>query len=270
MIPTTEPPRPSTAAIAAARARLDGRESNRRIVTPPEAITWRMSDRSYRCWRCRSKTSLRIYRVGQIRRPARTYGAGMPYERHVPAQRWSIVSAECIDEDACRARSSAAYEARQKRSGNLRWAQSRFESPNLDLPKGTCRWCGEPIVFVDGTDYRLKARQRHRGDEWEVGDRNCRREHNRTFAATPRDLIQHRGDPCCVDCGDRGERFVPNEDGEGGTWIQTGEWEADHVVPIADGGSHDPTNIARRCVECHARKTARENAARRQRRRGTA
>jgi 5-methylcytosine-specific restriction protein A len=205
-----------------------------------------------------------IYEVRQIRRPERVYGVGKSYEHRTPAARWSTISARCVDSVACKARWTTAYEKRRKRSGNLRWAQSRFESPNIDLPKGSCRWCGEPIVFVDDVPYRYKRRERHRGDEWEVGDgRNCRREHNRTFAATPRDLIMHRGDPCCVDCGEA-EVWVQPEEGEG-YWLP-GDWEADHVIPVEDGGPHTPTNICRRCVPCHRAKTNRENAERRRRR----
>lgn len=241
------------AAVAAALARLDARAAP--APPAPPAIDWRGWRGADRCLWCKSKTSLKVYHVRQIRiafveRPAR----------------WSELHAVCLDEAACKARSRSAYEKRQRRSGNLRWAQSRFE--RADLPKGSCRWCGEPIVFVDDVPYRMKQRERHRGDEYEVGDgRNCRREHNRTFAATPRDLIYHRGDPCCVDCGDTGQRRQENEDGTLGAWYESGEWEADHVIPVEDGGPHTPVNIARRCVRCHREKTNRENAARRAKRR---
>lgn len=194
------------------------------------------------------------------RQQVRTYRSGVT----LPAARWSSMWAQCVDRDTCEERSSTAYEKRQRRTGNLRWAQSRFESPNIDLPKGSCRWCGEPIVFVEGTDYRVKRRERHRGDEHEVGDRNCRREHDRTFAANPRELIMHRGDPCCVDCGEA-EVWVDPGDGTEGWWKE-GEWEADHVIAVEDGGPHTPVNIARRCVRCHREKTNRENAARRAKR----
>lgn len=249
----------SRAAVVAALARMDARGSDRRIVTPP--IEWRESRYSDRCMWCKSKTALLLYEVRQVRRPARSYGIG-DHRVDRPAERWSGLSARCVDTVACKARSSAAYEKRQKRSGNLRWAQSRFE--RADLPKGSCRWCGEPMLYVDDAPYRVKQRQRHRGDEYEVGDRNCRREHNRTFAASPRHLIMHRGDPCCVDCGEA-EIYVVPDDGSPGRW-QAGNWEADHVIPIEDGGAHDPTNIARRCVRCHREKTNREDAARRARR----
>lgn len=254
----------SKAAGAEALARMDGRIRSANSHTPLVTPTWRTSERSHRCTWCKSKTALLIYEVRQVRRPARSYGTG-DHRVDRPEERWSGLSARCVDLVACKARSAAAYDKRQKRSGNLRWAQSRFESPNIDLPKGSCRWCGEPIIFVEGTDYRVKRRERHRGDEHEVGDRNCRREHDRTFAATPRDLIMHRGDPCCVDCGVVDIWHDPGDGTEG--WWLPAEWEADHDLAIEDGGPHTPTNICRRCVDCHRRKTNAENAARRAARR---
>lgn len=254
----------SKAAVAAALARLRA-DTAPRATSPspsfPEA-QWHTSERSRRCSWCRSKTAILVYEVRQIRRPERRYGEGKR-EVVTPAARWSTMSARCLDTVACKVRSTTAYEKRQKRSGNLRWAMSRFE--RADLPKGSCRWCGQPIVFVEGTDYRVKRRERHRGDEHEVGDRNCRREHDRTFAANPRELVIHRGDPCCVDCGEAEVWHDPG-DGTEGWWLQ-GQWEADHVIPIEDGGPHTPVNIARRCVRCHREKTNRENAARRAKRR---
>lgn len=258
----------SKAAVAAALARMDTASRQ----TPPSSslpetrcspVEWRESRYSDRCMWCKSKTAMLVYSVRPIRIPARSYGIAGTVDR--PAQRYSRLSAVCLDEAACKARRDKVYANRQARSGNLRWAMSRFE--RADLPKGSCRWCGEPIVFVEGTDYRVKRRERHRSDEHEVGDRNCRREHDRTFAATPRDLIYHRGDPCCVDCGDTGMRRQKNEDGSWGEWYESGEWEADHVIPVEDGGPHTPTNICRRCVRCHRAKTNAENRARAERRR---
>lgn len=248
--------------VAAALERLDARESSRRIVTPlpSHPIDWRTSARSQRCSWCKAKSGLLLFKVRHVRLPARYFADGSLI---APEQRWSGLFTQCIDREACKERSGRAYENRQKRSGNLRWAQSRFE--RADLPKGSCRWCGEPIVFVDDVPYRMKQRERHRGDEYEVGDRNCRREHDRTFAATPRDLIMHRGDPCCVDCGEAEIWHDPGDGTEG--WWLPGDWEADHVIPVEDGGPHTPTNIARRCVDCHRRKTNAENAARRERKR---
>jgi len=35
-------------------------------------------------------------------------------------------------------------------------------------------------------------------------------------------------------------------------------WELDHIVPLVDGGSHDPSNLQTLCTPCHKKKTAQE------------
>jgi 5-methylcytosine-specific restriction endonuclease McrA len=172
--------------------------------------------------------------------------------------------AECADPGECKAFRDAEQTRRELRSGPLEWRCSRFRAAG----RGNCHWCGEPIVIADPDDYRRRARAYHRGDEHEAGDRNCQSEQYGSYTTDPRRLIQLRGDPCCVDCGDTGERFVANEGGEGGYWYQTGEWEADHDVPLWAGGEHSVTNIVRRCVDCHKKKTQREARERAERRRG--
>lgn len=116
--------------------------------------------------------------------------------------------------------------------------------------KGVCCWCGEPIVLADPTDYRRATRTRHRGDEHEIGDRNCHKLFMQSYCYTARELVERRGDPCCAYCGEITE-----------------QWEAEHTLALKDGGSHDPTNIVRSCVPCHKRKTATEATARAERRR---
>lgn len=104
-------------------------------------------------------------------------------------------------------------------------------------------------MLADPSDYRRRQRTRHRGDEHEVGDRRCHRDFMRSTVWNARDLVLFRGDPCCVDCGDV-DAF----------------WAAEHRIPLADGGPHDPCNIERRCDDCHGRKTAAERVARAERR----
>lgn len=105
-----------------------------------------------------------------------------------------------------------------------------------------CCWCGEPIILADPKrDYRRRARTRHYGDEFEVGDRDCARAFLGSYFFNERQVIERRGDPECVDCGNTGD------------W-----WDADHEVPLWAGGGHDAVNIVRRCVPCHREKTKRE------------
>lgn len=132
----------------------------------------------------------------------------------------------------------------RKRGEDVPWLRGRAETPT------TCCWCGQPIVLVDPErDYRRRSRTRHYGDEYEVGDRDCTRQFLRSYVFNERQLIEHRGDPDCVDCG------------------STGPWEADHDVPLWDGGEHSAANIVRRCIPCHREKTRREATLRAARRR---
>lgn len=227
------------AEVAAALARMEAR---RRM---PEAlpINWRGWGQG-ECISCRSKSAPRIIHVTPHRRAART-GEKIEAWNH-PAERWSTTTVTCIDKDVCRARSARAAEVRQRRSGNLVWRCSRFEKATSE----GCRWCGEPIIFIEGVGGRYAARARHRGDEVEVGGRDCRREYERSWVYQPHFLIVYRGDPCCVDCGDTGD-----------------DWEADHDLALEDGGEHSVVNLVRRCVPCHKAKTKAENRARRERRR---
>jgi 5-methylcytosine-specific restriction endonuclease McrA len=39
-------------------------------------------------------------------------------------------------------------------------------------------------------------------------------------------------------------------------------WELDHVVPLIDGGGHEPSNLQTLCVPCHRKKSADETRAR--------
>ncbi len=122
---------------------------------------------------------------------------------------------------------------------------------------GTYVWCGHLIELIDPSDYRRAKRTRHRGDRYELAvsvggravKRNCRRAFNFSTIYGARDLIKVRLDPCCAECG-----------------CPDGNWEADHIIPLIDGGPHCPTNIQRLCNSCHSKKSsfeARERASRR-------
>ena len=41
-------------------------------------------------------------------------------------------------------------------------------------------------------------------------------------------------------------------------------WHADHITPLADGGTHSVSNLQPLCAPCHTIKTARENSTRAQ------
>lgn len=131
-----------------------------------------------------------------------------------------------------------------------------YPRPCSDPPPGTCLWCGEPIVLVDAADYRRRARTRHYGDEHEAGEqRKCRDAFLGSVVWAARDAVRwrerrdHDGIVACVDCGQVCEHF------EDGVAIY---WEADHEIPLADGGAHELDNLRCRCGPCHGAKTSRE------------
>jgi len=40
-----------------------------------------------------------------------------------------------------------------------------------------------------------------------------------------------------------------------GTWDAPNFWEADHIVPLAEGGAHDLSNYRTLCIGCHKEQT---------------
>lgn len=48
-------------------------------------------------------------------------------------------------------------------------------------------------------------------------------------------------------------------------WRETDDWEADHIIPLKDGGGFGLDNLQTLCRGCHRKKTARENRERRKR-----
>jgi len=100
-----------------------------------------------------------------------------------------------------------------------------------------CRLCDRPLLRPDG---RPDLRR-----NWHA---ECAEAY---LAATPnriREIVFRRDRGLCAACG-HDERL-------------SGEWEADHRVPLIDGGGLELSNVQTLCVPCHRTKTAREAAAR--------
>jgi 5-methylcytosine-specific restriction endonuclease McrA len=155
-------------------------------------------------------------------------------------------------------------------------------APDAEPP--FCRWCGEKIRFTAAASGYRKTRNYHRGDRWEDGRRNCRREHRQSFCWSSRDALRWEASLrnedgryvlACVDCGQvveegrcnrRRARLVYHQetpvDGDG-RFSPYPEWQADHQIPVIDGGPHVLENLKVRCVPCHKDKTKREAQMRR-------
>lgn len=153
------------------------------------------------------------------------------------------------------------------------------KAPNC--PPGFCRWCGEAIVLLDPSDYRRARRRYHYGDEHEEGNKDCLSRWkgstvwNTRIAVRRRDF-EAKGAVACEDCGvvcvekaaeDRAWTDPDGIERREGQRVELVVWEADHQIPLEDGGPHTLDNLRCRCVPCHRTKTAREATERATRRR---
>ena len=128
-----------------------------------------------------------------------------------------------------------------------------------DAPRGTCRWCGEPILHGPGPkEGKVDARRR-----WHPA---CVDTYN---ASDPRELrrrVRKRDRGICRECGLDTNRLRREVRGRGrakklrerGFLPRRSLWELDHVVPLIEGGSHELDNLQTLCVPCHRKKTAAE------------
>lgn len=139
----------------------------------------------------------------------------------------------------------------------------RPEIPFSDAPRGTCRWCGEAILYEAGAK-RGKPDRRRR---WHPA---CVDAYNATDPRLARLRIRRRDRGVCAACGLDTNALRRKLRGRGaaarlrerGFVPRRSLWELDHVVPLIDGGSHDVSNLQTLCRPCHQEKSAREARAR--------
>lgn len=139
--------------------------------------------------------------------------------------------------------------------------------PFSDAERGICRWCGKEILYLKG-DHKGKRDRRRR---WHP---ECVEAYEASDPREARRRIRKRDRGRCAECGLdtyglrrslRG-RGMTRALRERGFVPRRSLWELDHIVPLVDGGSHDPSNLQTLCTPCHKKKTAqeaRERAARR-------
>lgn len=208
-------------------------------------------------WRNRLKGEA-CYHCGAVRNILvvwRWHPARVAFGRQYPP--FSSARAMCHDQAACVARV-------EKRNARARTRSSCIvlEEPVApDAPLGTCRWCGEALTGQNGSRRNYCYPDREGRDCVAAWHRS--RTYDARVAVRHRDRAEH-GCVRCVDCSVICEG--PNEtSGEG-----TRPWDADHEVPLEDGGEHALSNLRCRCVPCHTAKTAREARARAAQRRAVA
>ena len=147
-------------------------------------------------------------------------------------------------------------------------AHRRPEIRFSDAPRGTCRWCGDAILHEGGAR-RGEPNLRRR---WHPA---CVDEYNRSDPREARRRVRKRDRGRCANCGLDTYALKRSIKGKGshrklrelGFKPRKSLWELDHVVPLVDGGSHDPSNLQTLCTPCHKRKTAAEAIRRGQQRR---
>lgn len=144
-----------------------------------------------------------------------------------------------------------------------------------DAVSPICKWCGEEIKYKDIATPRHRLRAYHRGDKYEIGSQNCRREHKHSFCWSGRDALRWQARDkttgqyvlFCVDCGElveKGQDRMARRMGGHRAKVHTPlkSWEADHQIPVIDGGPHTLENLRCRCTPCHKIKTTAEGRTR--------
>lgn len=115
---------------------------------------------------------------------------------------------------------------------------------------GVCQVCGGIVTRADGKPCR---RTWHDGRD---GEPHCLRAH--WFAAGDngiiRLMVKERDGGVCAAC----PPGTPPCD----TTANPEAWEADHIVPLIDGGEHSMANLQTLCLPHHKEKTAQEASAR--------
>lgn len=119
-----------------------------------------------------------------------------------------------------------------------------------DAPPGICRWCGNTLVGKRASIRRYCYKDREGKDcvaayRWSV----C---WNARIALLR--MAAKKGELRCTDCKVLCERWAPRQ--------SLKVWQADHHIPLADGGTHTIDNLRCRCDLCHREKTIREAKAR--------
>lgn len=144
-------------------------------------------------------------------------------------------------------------------------AHRRPSIPYSDAPRGTCRWCGDPIRYEAGP----KQGEPNRRRRWHPA---CVDRYNASDPREARRRVRKRDRGHCAICGLDTVKLRRSIRGKGafaktralGFKPRKSFWELDHIVPLIDGGGHDLANLQTLCTPCHKRKTSAEATARRE------
>lgn len=124
-------------------------------------------------------------------------------------------------------------------------------TPSLTTPPGVCRLCEQPILRADG------GRNMRRLWHPECAERYM----FHTSNAEVRRQVFARDRGICADCGVDASPI--DVEMVGRQMRRRARWDADHIVPLAEGGVHEMSNLRTLCVPCHKARTRAQVARRR-------
>jgi 5-methylcytosine-specific restriction endonuclease McrA len=95
----------------------------------------------------------------------------------------------------------------------------------------------------------------------------CADDYNASDPRELRRLVRKRDLGVCRACGFDTKKFAREIRGRGrtkrlrerGFQPRRSLWELDHIVPLIEGGNHDPSNLQTLCVPCHRKKSGGES-----------
>jgi len=109
----------------------------------------------------------------------------------------------------------------------------------------TQRLCARCNYVITTERYCEKCKQIIEREERE---RKAKKKPNKFYSSkywrTIRQFILERDNYLCQICLSKGKYVMASE--------------IDHIIPIANGGTNDPTNLRALCKSCHSRKTIKE------------
>ena len=133
---------------------------------------------------------------------------------------------------------------RRKKKANTAYRTAPLPEWFNNIVKGTCRWCNGEIFNDDGTKNLRRT--------WH---KNCLQPYYLlTRQSHAKRAVKKRDKGICKDCG----KFCRYRH----------EWQLDHEKPLIEANGNvwywSLENLATRCVECHKKKTIKENKLRKE------
>lgn len=119
-----------------------------------------------------------------------------------------------------------------------------------------CRWCDKALLKADGSPDLRRNWHPDCAEAYMI----------RNHPARLKEAVWKRDKGVCAACGaDHGTPRLaawhwPDRKPNAYWLAQDGSWEADHIVPLKDGGAFDLENVQTLCASpCHRDKTVAEN-----------